>query len=163
MFSPDRKRRRSRLKSEVEIQVTPMLDMAFQLLTFFIMTYNPSPIEGQFGLDLLPEKPQTQAAAASSSPTSNELPPDLRTLPTMLRADAAGRLAGLTLGESELDDLEGLRTTLKGIVSDPNLAFDQATIQVDPNLLYTELVQVIDVFLDNNITKISFSETMPGQ
>lgn len=37
---------------EVEIPVTPMLDMAFQLLTFFIFTYHPSELEGQMAMQL---------------------------------------------------------------------------------------------------------------
>lgn len=40
-------RRKSDDRIEVEIPVTPMLDMAFQLLTFFIFTYHPSEMEGQ--------------------------------------------------------------------------------------------------------------------
>jgi biopolymer transport protein ExbD len=35
---------------EVSLPITPMLDMAFQLLTFFIFTYNPSALEGQEAL-----------------------------------------------------------------------------------------------------------------
>ena len=35
--------------TEVELPVTPMLDMTFQLLAFFILTYQPSTVEeGQF-------------------------------------------------------------------------------------------------------------------
>lgn len=45
MFS--RKRPGSEEGPGVEIPVTPMLDMAFQLLTFFIFTYHPSELEGQ--------------------------------------------------------------------------------------------------------------------
>jgi biopolymer transport protein ExbD len=37
---------------EVELPITPMLDMAFQLLTFFIFTYHPSQMEGQVEMDL---------------------------------------------------------------------------------------------------------------
>jgi biopolymer transport protein ExbD len=47
--------RRHRSKDEgpeVEIPVTPMLDMAFQLLTFFIFTYHPSEMEGQMEMML---------------------------------------------------------------------------------------------------------------
>jgi biopolymer transport protein ExbD len=40
-------RRKSDEGIEVEIPVTPMLDMAFQLLIFFIFTYHPSEMEGQ--------------------------------------------------------------------------------------------------------------------
>ena len=35
-----------------ELPITPMLDMAFQLLTFFIMTYRPSALEGHMDLTL---------------------------------------------------------------------------------------------------------------
>ena len=31
---------------EIEIPITPMLDMAFQLLTFFILTYHPAQPRG---------------------------------------------------------------------------------------------------------------------
>jgi len=35
--------------------ITPMLDMAFQLLSFFIMTYHPSALEGHIDGNLLPQ------------------------------------------------------------------------------------------------------------
>src|SRR5947209_1976009 len=44
----------------VVLPITPMLDMAFQLLTFFIMTYHPSQLEGQVDL-LLPSKVEKAA------------------------------------------------------------------------------------------------------
>ncbi len=37
-----------------------MLDMAFQLLTFFILTFRPAPIEGQISLRLPPPIPVTK-------------------------------------------------------------------------------------------------------
>ncbi|OAI38625.1 hypothetical protein AYO40_06495 [Planctomycetaceae bacterium SCGC AG-212-D15] len=42
-----RKRRNGDPGLAVDVPVTPMLDMAFQLLTFFIFTYHPSDMEGQ--------------------------------------------------------------------------------------------------------------------
>lgn len=36
------------------IIITPMLDMAFQLMAFFIMTYHPSALEGHIDGNLLP-------------------------------------------------------------------------------------------------------------
>lgn len=50
---------------EVILPITPMLDMAFQLLTFFIFTYNPSGLEGQFDLSL----PSDNEAAAKETKT----------------------------------------------------------------------------------------------
>ena len=48
------KAKRTRSQSEVELNLAAMLDMAFQLLTFFILTYRPPPIEGQISLRLPP-------------------------------------------------------------------------------------------------------------
>ena len=155
-----KRKSKRRLQGDVEIQITPMLDMAFQLLTFFIMTYNPTPVEGQLSLDLLPDRPQTQSAASSSTP-SNDLPAELRTLPTLLRADASGKLAAITLGEAEINSIENFRAELKQIAADPNLAFDQAVLQVDPNLHYAEMIRVVDEFLAGGIKKISFAEIPP--
>ncbi len=45
---------------EPNVPITPMLDMAFQLLAFFVMTYHPSDLEGQMQLAL----PSNEAKAA---------------------------------------------------------------------------------------------------
>ncbi len=48
-------RRRRRLENyapEVELPITPMLDMFFQILFFFVMTYRPSALEVQFPIML---------------------------------------------------------------------------------------------------------------
>jgi biopolymer transport protein ExbD len=39
---------------QLSLVITPMLDMAFQLLAFFVMVYNPSPIETHLDGKLLP-------------------------------------------------------------------------------------------------------------
>jgi len=54
------RRHKSEAAPEPELPVTPMLDMAFQLLTFFIFTYHPSGMEGQMEL-LLPSKMVSKA------------------------------------------------------------------------------------------------------
>src|SRR3954453_6965335 len=38
--------------SSTSVFVTPMLDMAFQILAFFVFTYSPSAVEGQFPITL---------------------------------------------------------------------------------------------------------------
>ena len=43
-----KKKKKQTRSSDVDIPITPMLDMAFQLLTFFILTYTPSPQETSF-------------------------------------------------------------------------------------------------------------------
>ena len=41
---------------EPDLPITPMLDMSFQLLAFFIMTFKPAPTEGQIMLSLPKEE-----------------------------------------------------------------------------------------------------------
>jgi biopolymer transport protein ExbD len=54
-------RKKERELAEVELPITPMLDMAFQLMVFFIFTYHPSSLEMHIDGKLLP--PKTEAAA----------------------------------------------------------------------------------------------------
>ncbi len=54
---------------EIVLPITPMLDMAFQLLTFFIFTYHPAGLEGQVELRLpaLPASNHRDAAAGAGN------------------------------------------------------------------------------------------------
>ena len=49
-----KRRHRRRKSATVDLNLAAMLDMAFQLLTFFILTFRPAPVEGQLGLHLPP-------------------------------------------------------------------------------------------------------------
>jgi biopolymer transport protein ExbD len=158
-------KRRSGGDESVQVPITPMLDMAFQLLTFFILTYRPAPSEGQFSMSLLPASPATDINSSQNPPaqTKEALPAALRTLPTVLRAGPGGELGRVTLGEQEIDGMEALERELKAILNDPNLPFDQALLKVDPSLKYSSLIQVIDVFSALKVRKISFAELGPNE
>jgi biopolymer transport protein ExbD len=150
---------------EVEIQITPMLDMAFQLLTFFIMTYHPAPAEGQFSMNLLPASPQAKLdapAADTSAPADPNVPAALRTMKTTLHAAPSGALGRVTVGEVEVQGMDQLRAKLKEILADKSLPFDQALIQADPQLRYEDLMRVVDIYSNLNITKISFAQMEDG-
>jgi hypothetical protein len=97
--------------SSTSIFITPMLDMSFQLLAFFVFTYHPVALEGQFpialaagesGGELRPKDPQQRAAPGE---------PALRPLVTVqARADFDGnldRLDVLFAGVSERISFEG--------------------------------------------------------
>ncbi len=149
-----------------EVPITPMLDMAFQLLTFFVLTYHPAPVEGQFSMSLLPPQPATNldATPPPDAAPSNELPATLRTVTTTLRADDTGGLGRITLGDVDMRDLDELAEKAKEVLENPELPFDQALIQVDPKLRYEGLLQVVDV-LSKYTTKIAFTildEVVPG-
>jgi len=163
--------RRKKSEQSLEIPVTPMLDMAFQLLTFFILTYHPMPSEGQFVMNLMPAAPATDINAETSEATAAnpDIPAALKTLPTMLRAGEGGQLGQIILGESEVQGgLKDLKTQLDGYFNDPTLPFDQTLIKVDPDLKYSALIQVIDVFHQaftdaKKEAKLAFGELSPEE
>jgi biopolymer transport protein ExbD len=84
--------------SSTSIFVTPMLDMAFQLLAFFIFTYHPSALEGQFPISMAqsegggdeqnPQRPDQRATPQKPTETKP-------TVTVTARADATGRLVGV--------------------------------------------------------------------
>lgn len=109
-------RRRASAPIEVEFPVTPMLDMAFQLLAFFVLTFQPP--TGETRLDLyLPATPAALPSAAlgqsreTSAPRADlDLENDLR---IRAEADDLGGLKSLQLGEAPLPDLAALSDRLK--------------------------------------------------
>src|SRR6516165_3079795 len=106
------KKSKSKLPDEIQIPITPMLDMAFQLLTFFILTYRPAPTEGQFVMNLMPAAPATdfrESAESESATTADNIPAALRTLPTVLRAGENGLLGRVSLGEQEVQGMDALK------------------------------------------------------
>jgi hypothetical protein len=144
--------------------------MAFQLLTFFVLTYHPLPAEGQFVMNLLPPQPATAISAeAPSDKPSDSLPVSLRTLPTLLRAGSGGFLASITVGEQAIPtEPAALERELDKYLEDPNLPFDQTLLKVDPTLRYSELIKVINAFSNSFVKakkdmKLSFDELMPGE
>ncbi|MHB1560847.1 MAG: ExbD/TolR family protein [Isosphaeraceae bacterium] len=164
------KRKQIQRAEEPTVPVAPMLDMAFQLLTFFILTFKPLPTEGQFVMNLLPAQPATaMSAEAPSEATSDQLPASLRTLPTVLKAGQGGMLSEITVGEQVIPtDQAALEKELDKYLQDPNLPFDQTLLKVDPNLKYSEVMKVVNAFSNAFIRakkepNISFDQLQPGE
>ena len=55
--------------------ITPMLDMSFQILSFFIMTYHPSALEGHIPGSLAP--PETVATKSKDNVVLDIIPPSV--------------------------------------------------------------------------------------
>jgi biopolymer transport protein ExbD len=166
-------RRPKKLKIEGPIvPIAPLLDMAFQLLTFFVLTYRPAPQEGQFVMSLLPPQAATamaSAPAAHQPVASSELPVALRTLPTILKAGDRGGLARIVIEQAEVPiDPKALEVAIGRYFQDPDLPFDQALLKVDPDLRYSELMTVINAFSNAFVKarkepKLSFAELRPDE
>jgi biopolymer transport protein ExbD len=133
----------------VELNLAAMLDMAFQLLAFFMITYRPPPTEGQISLRLPPpEGVVRQDGQKVGSDNKNKgILEGLNTLTITVLADPrTGELTSLGIGEKGQTSISNVveldREMRKDLVSAP---FDQVIIQVSPTCRYDALMKVIDV------------------
>ncbi len=95
-------RHAGRQEDDVELQMTPMIDIVFQLLIFFIMTFNPVDREGDFNI-MMPQR------------ESGPPPIDLALIVTIkLIAHDDGRLQGIRWGEERWLGGKELKKSLSG-------------------------------------------------
>src|SRR5581483_4942623 len=78
-----------------DLPITPMLDMSFQLLAFFIFTFRPAPTEGQLLL-ALPKVEGGESAAPSADLSEKPVK-----LVATVAATAEGTIAQISLKEEE--------------------------------------------------------------
>jgi biopolymer transport protein ExbD len=162
-----RRRRRRKSEGAVELNLAAMLDMAFQLLTFFILTFHPAPVEGQISLRMPPAQPVSpvKSAQQAGSDAANDNPVQgLNSLVISVLPDEGGAIGSMALGEGAVATLSGLNDRLKSVLSDQASPFDQVVIQVGSGLRYDALMSVVDVCTrqtlsdGHKLTKLSFVE-----
>ena len=84
--------KRSSNDEKIELQMTPMIDIVFQLLVFFIMTFNVVAQEGDFNIRM----------PAVGAPQEQLEEIEKQTLKVRMRANDAGELIELKLNEAVL-------------------------------------------------------------
>jgi biopolymer transport protein ExbD len=152
---------------EPTLPITPMLDMAFQLLFFFVVTYNPSDLEGQMELSL----PSEQVARAknekdvdpSKGPDKNqalELPADVTVIVNTAHDGINdGKINALHIeersGQIHPNNLEQLKAELLKIRERAENK-EGIKIQGDGKLKWDEVVKVMDVCRAAGFPNISF-------
>ncbi|WP_437191868.1 ExbD/TolR family protein [Planctomicrobium sp. SH527] len=154
-MSSRRRRRRKKGGEEVKLNMAAMLDMAFQLLTFFIMTFRPSPIEGQIALNLPPPVAVTQSRPIQPNDQAKSDGPSLPgfgTLVITVKASDNGELQSLVLGERPLlrgalrsGDANALDRELQNIFTLSGGTFDAIQLHIDPKLNYSTFLALMDV------------------
>jgi len=166
------RRRKKRSHSEVELNLAAMLDMAFQLLCFFILTFKPAPIEGQVSLRLPP--PQVAVVVkgveqAGSDETNKNPVIGVNTLTISVFADPKnGQIASLGVGENQVPGIVALDGKLKEVFADPGNPFDQVIIQVSDACRYDELMKIVEICTKQllpdgkKLSKLSFVEVPSG-
>jgi biopolymer transport protein ExbD len=160
-----RKRRKPSSQGDVELNLAAMMDMAFQLLTFFILTFRPSPVEGQISLRLPPAEPvsNVQGQRAGSDVENKNPLQGLNTLTISVLGTPDGRIQSMAVDGNSVGNLEVLKSRLRAAFG-PESAFEQVIIQVGSDLRYEELMRVVDVCTEQKLptgeklSKLSFVE-----
>ena len=156
------RRNRSSLPSKVEMPITPMLDMTFQLLAFFILTFQPqSALEGAMGFTL----PTTgQPAGPEAAPPLTEPPLDETANVTVVvkairDGVSDGNISALILqvpeGETLVRDLDALRALLRQMK--PATGPGQVRIAAESKLKYACVMEVMDACLQSGFANVGFS------
>lgn len=138
--------RRPRPPESVDFPVAPMLDMSFQLLAFFILTFQAPSRETRIDL-YLPVAPSalpgTIPSAASGQPrkqVAEELETDLV---VRARADDLGDLRSLTLLGADVPDATELESRLRNYVKVMGDEPVRIRLVADESLRYEEAARLI--------------------
>ena len=157
MQSSRRRRRRRRRGGSgvVEINLAAMLDMAFQLLAFFVLTFRPSAIEGHFQVHLPPPTATTNVEASENSSDAGRteaILANLEKLDMFVKSDAQGNVVQVRVGASTV--VEGNLTAvgvqqideyIKLLMASDPAAFTSIRCHADGRLLYGQLMQIVGV------------------
>ena len=170
------RKRKRRGQEEVELNLAAMLDMAFQLLTFFILTFRPPPVEGQVSLRMPP--PQLVvvtkgAVKAGADESDKRVVQGLNTLVITVLGRPAndprdpGGIHQIAVGDAVCGEYT-LGEKLKAAFGDSGAGFEQVIIQVGSSLRYDQLMKVIDICTQQKLpngerlSKLSFVELPTG-
>lgn len=146
-----RKRKRRRASFEVELNMAAMLDMAFQLLAFFILTFRPAPVESQISLRM-PDQAATSAAAAVDRPLPEDLTELVLELPLPIAVEAQpnGEIQAIRIGSQAVAAGQSLNELLSAFDAElrtmmSKVAYDGIAIEFSSSLNYERMMQVLDV------------------
>jgi biopolymer transport protein ExbD len=112
-------------ENKVEQQMTPMIDVVFQLLVFFVMSFKVASLEGDFHIQM-------------PLPGRNEgvVRPDVPPLKLRLTSDERGELASLSLNQQVFapSDWSGVQRRLLDLVgsaSGPGSVRESLEVEID--------------------------------
>ena len=147
---------------EVQLPITAMLDMSFQLLAFFVMTFqSANALEGQ--LDMYLPRSGTPAAKSpdqvdlsKESDVDIEKESDLTVAVTSQNGEIETLLIREKAGSTPVRDVKALRPALARLRAGAGNQ-DKITIEADGKLKYALLVDVMDACLGAGFKSVGFA------
>ncbi|MGI8981409.1 MAG: ExbD/TolR family protein [Pirellulaceae bacterium] len=118
----------------VSIDMTPMIDIVFQLLAFFIFTLRIVAAEGDLAI-------QMPLSIGQGQPSITALPP----LQIKLSAAADGSLAGIHLNDQFVEDMPALRARIVALIGgNAHIAAEmEADLHCDDQLAYEHTIAAV--------------------
>ncbi|MGL4460605.1 MAG: ExbD/TolR family protein [Planctomycetia bacterium] len=149
----------------IELNLTSMLDVVFNILAFFVMTFSPPKPEANFDVNLPPPKKEEAVASAQELPTEIE-PEAFNDVTIYLTATPDGKVATVSIeGVVVQNGLRGLSRELERLVGAKNVSAKSAeekvsvaNIVASKNLKYQNLVGAVDALYRLSIKRINFTE-----
>ena len=123
-----------------ELNITPLLDLAFVLLVIFILTTAP-PVND---MDI-------------TLPTAGARPKDADAKANYVTVDNSGKIF---LNAVEMNDDQLLRTLVEFRKEDPDL---NVIVRGDSRIAYQKIVGVLDVLISANISKVGLATEGTGR
>jgi biopolymer transport protein ExbD len=117
-----------------ELNITPLLDLAFVLLVIFIITTAPAVNDMNISL-----------------PTAASRPKDAPSKVNYITVDNAGKIF---LNTVEMNEGELMRTLVEFRKTDPDL---NVVVRGDSRIQYQKIVGVLDVLVSANISKVGLA------
>jgi biopolymer transport protein ExbD len=148
---------------EVQFPVTPMLDMAFQLMAFFVLTFQAPTAETRLDLYLpttpaaLPGSTRGRATEAAARKVDLDLENDLL---IRARADDLGDLKSLALNDSPVPDLAALADRLGRYAKVLGARPLRVRLVADDRLRYEEAAKIVGVCTTAGVASIRLAD--PG-
>jgi biopolymer transport protein ExbD len=142
-------------EAKVEMQMTPMIDIVFQLLTFFLMSFKIVAGEGDFDIKM------PLAARSAGLPEEEKLPP----MKVVLTGNSGGQLSKIRLNDNDFGvSFDGLHNYIISVIGDdrgPGSRQETAEVELDcdPQLHYVYVMKAITAVsgyadADGNIVKL---------
>jgi biopolymer transport protein ExbD len=107
---------------KVELQMTPMIDVVFQLLIFFLLTFKIVPQEGDFNVKM----PLGASQGVAETP--------LETIVVRLTAAPDGKLAGIQMGQRAIPSFDALHNEIMALVgtdTGPSSVAESTEVELD--------------------------------
>ncbi len=121
---------------KIELDMTSMIDIVFQLLIFFIMTFKIVLPEGDFNIRM-------PSPASVTNPDPTDVPP----LQVIMKSDADGNLTSLRVNDSVMENFASLHAHIRGMIDDaggPGTAPEyEAELIPDYSLRYENMINAI--------------------